>query len=202
MRERQNKIRESCEQCGSSEKPLVIQHFWHPRSFGKIFRDLAGDDWINFKSSYNEKLAEHLKIEDDVCPRCGSANIRYQKMLGDWRCQTCQDKFKTPIRGMVLDREGRRILSAKKRDSYECRWRQFQNEYGPKYGKAAVLTAIGETRRYLSLENTATFCKRCAFLWDERGLRLCVRCGDAFHSVATPACRTCIMAMAGSIART
>ena len=181
-----------CEQCGSETLPFVVQHLWHPRSFSQIFRNLTGDLWKAFKVEYAEALAEDLKEERDTCPSCGSAaRIRWREGAGNWLCDACKHIFSSPVKGRVLTREGRQILSRRKRENYEHRWKIFQQRYGGNFGKDAVLKAIEESRRYLSMKDTVTFCQRCAYLWDKQGLQLCAKCGANFHLHFYKVCLEC-----------
>ena len=44
---------------------------------------------------------------------------------------------------------------------------------------------------YLSCEKAVTFCKKCAFLWDVRGLKLCKRCKQHYHPFDFEYCFNC-----------
>ena len=91
----------------------------------------------------------------------------------------------------VLRLEGRKALAQRHRKSKVERWRAFQERFGPMVGREAVLESIEESRRYLSFADTATFCKKCAFAWDCKGLRLCTMCRSRWHSIIYPCCSTC-----------
>jgi hypothetical protein len=45
--------------------------------------------------------------------------------------------------------------------------------------------------RYESMGDAVTFCSRCAFMWDIKGMRLCSRCGKNYHSFEYNCCRKC-----------
>lgn len=45
--------------------------------------------------------------------------------------------------------------------------------------------------RYMSGKDTVTFCKKCAFLWDKHGLKLCERCRENYHSQDYIVCKQC-----------
>jgi hypothetical protein len=47
-------------------------------------------------------------------------------------------------------------------------------------------------RRYMSGEGTATFCKKCAFLWDMREMMLCGNCKTKYHHFRYSTCFDCI----------
>lgn len=97
-RELRNKLlKESCTQCGSDKKPLVLQHTWHPRKLSEIIK--------NVKREYNTDLPD---------------------------------------------------------DEYIF--------------KKALSEAFTEHDRYLTCDDTTTFCRKCAFLWDQKNKKLCLQC--------------------------
>jgi len=51
---------------------------------------------------------------------------------------------------------------------------QFDNKYSGTIGKETVIEYLNQSRENLSFKYTTTFCKKCAFLWDHKGMRLCV----------------------------
>ena len=134
-KERKKLIKDHCEQCGTNEGIMVLQHLRHPQSFGQIFRGLVGQDiWKEWKSNY------------------------------------------TP--------------SERKKNGLEI-YRKFQDLFGEIYGKMAVLQWIGQNERYLSMIDTATFCKKCAFMWDVKKRRLCPECKSKWCPLTLPKCAFC-----------
>ncbi|EGA91399.1 hypothetical protein GPDM_00990 [Planococcus donghaensis MPA1U2] len=63
--------------------------------------------------------------------------------------------------------------------------------YGPTSKKSATLKGIEEYKRYISMEDTMTFCKRCAFLWDKKGKKACEICKETLISLDTHDCYKC-----------
>jgi len=45
---------------------------------------------------------------------------------------------------------------------------------------------------YMSGEGTATFCKKCAFLWDMKEMMLCGNCKTKYHHFRYSTCFDCI----------
>ena len=45
---------------------------------------------------------------------------------------------------------------------------------------------------YMSGEGTATFCKKCAFLWDVKEMRLCSQCQESYHPFRYKTCFNCL----------
>ena len=48
-----------------------------------------------------------------------------------------------------------------------------------------------EYKEYLSCKDTLTFCKKCAFLWDVKGMNLCPRCRVRYKKLRFPYCYSC-----------
>ena len=101
-----------CEQCGTSDRPLVLQHNWHPPKFDQVRREAA----------YS----------------------------------------------LDLDIEDRRVWAEAKRMHEENK------------------------RRYMSGEDTVTFCNKCAYLWDEHGMKLCDTCREHYHKFSDGMCYYCL----------
>lgn len=175
-RERDALIGDKCTQCGSKKKPLVLQHLWHPRGFDKILQDLVGQDtWLDFKREYKLKISADFLVDRNSCPECGSLNVRNRKTMSPpWCCDKCGTGFEEPRVTKAFTKESREKFKYGN-DDYKTfiqkQMQEFIRLYGSQYGKKAVLISIAENRRYLSFSDTTTFCKRCAFLWDEYRIR-------------------------------
>jgi uncharacterized paraquat-inducible protein A len=63
--------------------------------------------------------------------------------------------------------------------------------YGDEIRKGAILKGIQEHKRYMSLENTQTFCKRCTFLWDQKRKKVCDVCKENLIPIVMHACYEC-----------
>ena len=196
-------IKDACEQCNSSKPPMVLQHTWHPASYR--------DNTREFYRFYLEKeCAENpqLMVSDDevhhylnkftdvkaACPACKKGNIRARKtMKPTFHCDKCHHEFEEPI--MVPYHQLLGIAptfndvkeSMKRKRIQEYIW----ETYGPIIKKSAILKGIEEHKRYISMEDTITFCKRCAFLWDKKGKKVCEVCKDTLIPVAMHACYKC-----------
>lgn len=62
---------------------------------------------------------------------------------------------------------------------------------GPTSRERQVGSRTMSTEDYVTGKGTKTFCKRCAFLWDMKGLRLCRECGKRFHAHRHQRCFEC-----------
>jgi len=184
----------TCVQCGSNAPPLVVQHLKHPRSFGQIVRELLRKEWQSHKTRFDDEHTSHLKEERATCPLCTSLNIKRLKESGVWSCYKCGEKSGSPTYRRVMTPTARSEYSRMKRDGglKELRWEQFKSALTDDQGTAAVLRLVRETREYLQFKYAVTFCKRCAFVWDKKGLRLCQACRTHWHILLEPSCKQCL----------
>jgi hypothetical protein len=143
----------------------------------------------HYKSYLEEK---EIKIPDFIlekrkcCPKCKSVNIRYYKTLFTWKCHagsrgcTKDNKFEAPL---ICDVENRRLRNDEKYAAYKSFYDLFyskdekdmNNNWASNINnhKEEFYKCIEDTVEYLSLKNTETWCKKCAFLKDEKGKILC-----------------------------
>lgn len=199
--ERDMLIKDCCAQCGQSNDSaqMVLQHLWHPSKISDIFEQLAYAE-IQAKVHLKEKYIEHALENSaelknmpignrEACPKCESTNVRFRKTWDKWACISnksrrgrvvwrCGNVFETPLMKQEPNPdEKREIASIKQKIQYEA-YLKFNKEIKESYGKQVVLESIKETERYLSLRDTVTFCKKCAYLMDVKKLALCPNCKD------------------------
>lgn len=191
--ERKKCLGSSCEQCGSSEPPLVLQHFWHPHSFAQNLRIVVGKDvWKAFKKRWDDRLGEAITENRDTCPKCSSLHVKPRKRSADWKCYKCGTEFARPdVRAIAIRQVDAYEMHRRREATAKERWQAFVREFGPRYGAEAIFRYLEESRVYLSFNGVATFCQRCAFLWDKRGLRLCVLCKERYHQLHYANCLEC-----------
>ena len=191
-------IEDTCSQCGSSDEHMVLQHLWHPRKFNVILHQLSARDLEAnrfLKEQYLNDLFENSKDLSDFpigmrkcCPKCESTNIRFKKTKGEWDCSSkksvygrvvwrCGHSFKEPMMLEELTPDQKRQLSEIKMALRQKAHDKFDdNQIKDAYGKQAVLESIKDTERYLSMQDTTTFCRKCAYLMDIKNLILCKQC--------------------------
>ncbi len=191
--ERDNIIKGSCEQCDSSKPPMVLQHFTHPQTFGQILRQLSGrTNWLKYKQEYDRIIGQDLLVERKACPKCKSTNIGCMESTLTWNCYKCHAKgIGEPIIKQIFTREGSKEMKKRRQEHDVERWRSYQDIVGDKYGKQALIEQFKQNRDYLSLEDTKTFCKKCAFAWDKKGLRICIICKENWTSILNTRCSKC-----------
>jgi len=79
-------------------------------------------------------------------------------------------------------------LKFKKSITFEKQRKFKWNIYGEEMRTIAVLKGIEVHKRYISMEDTKTYCKRCAFLWDRKRLKVCDVCKEMLIPLLMHAC--------------
>lgn len=214
-KKRDKLIKDRCEQCGSKEV-LTLQHTCHPRDYGTIKKEICikYGQLINEKypleSLVNEKEVVRYfkknidKEERDVCPSCSSINISLRKTLSPkYKCNRCKGLFEAPIRKIIPifidDRKEGKSQEVNTITFSSLEWKIYKEksrellfeEYGEQIEKEILITTIDEYLRYISLEDTVTFCKKCAFLWDKKHMNLCPICKIKYKMIYHKTCYDC-----------
>lgn len=202
-KKRNELIKDSCEQCGSTKPPMVLQHMWHPSSYRNHVR-IAYESFLE-----NEKLNGSLPgVKDEEvqlyldqftdtkesCPSCGVRSISKRKtMKPTYRCAKCYHEFDEPKMVPYHPKLGvAPSFNDLKRGMENKRLQDYIWEmYGDEIRKRAILQGIEEHKRYMSLEDTKTFCKRCAFLWDRKRRKVCDVCKETLIPIQMHACYNC-----------
>jgi hypothetical protein len=183
-----------CENCGTATPPLVLQHTWHPTPLYRLFykaREKHKEHWVQWKQSHTIEIDKSSLIPDaDGCPKCGSTTIRYRKRANTWICVskpvgiTCGNVFDKPVQVVSNHAVSKleKVAGQKLQDD-------FDDEFG--IGKKVVILAIEQHLRYVSLKDTKTLCKRCAFVEDKTNMVLCKICRKNYHAVKYDRCSVC-----------
>jgi hypothetical protein len=184
----------ACESCGTTTPPLVLQHTWHPTPLYKLFyaaRKKYRSEWDAWKGSHSIEVdASSLDADMDGCPRCGSTTIRYRKRVKNWLCVAksagvvCGNVFESPMR-VVSPVAMRKLERRAAQDQQDA----FDEAFG--IGRKVITKALEHQVRYLSLKDTKTLCKRCAFVEDRTRMILCVICKEKYHSKKYDRCSSC-----------
>lgn len=175
---RREKIGARCQVCHADTGPMILQHIWHPRGFGWHQATLRSQRWESWKLSHQPPaaLADFAPTEEaQGCPVCRSPRIRYRKATNDWVCDAGtygglnqrhgQSHFANPITIAVVPRERQAALRAWNRANWEA-FRKSMDDADLGISLVATLRCIADSIRYLSMTDTITACKRCAFLQD------------------------------------
>ncbi|MDQ0896251.1 MULTISPECIES: hypothetical protein [unclassified Paenibacillus] len=198
---REELLKDHCEQCNKKEGTKVIQHFWHPQDYSSIQYPIVGryiDEYFDrfliennlLISELTEKRWVEEAEEKQLCPNCSSINFTERKTKTPrYRCNKCKDEFDEPVIGKLIG------LSTK--DDFQSGFaRKFINEkiwqtFEEKIRKEAILESISQHKKYISFEGTKTYCSKCAFLWDKKGMKLCDKCKTKYHNKGRTECSEC-----------
>lgn len=193
---RAERIGDSCEQCGSTDSPFVIQHFSHDRPKPPSKRTVV---W-NLMREYGS-YPQPPTVRRPGCPLCQRASLTERtRKKPKWRCIACEHEFDDPVTVEL------RVSGTTGKDEY-ARYRQGLSEAFDDFHVAhadeveqryrAVLADYEQERQasyetYISGEGTATFCKTCAYQWDLEGKRLCGQCKTHYHPFKYRTCYECL----------
>jgi len=191
---RKEKLGSACENCGTTQPPLVMQHTWHPTRVEFLFkreRQPYAEQWKEWREDHPIQVdSSHLLPDADGCPKCESTTIRYRMRAATWICVhkpkglTCGHVFTTPVR-VVSNAAVHELELAARKVVQEA----FDDQYG--IGKRVATIALQHHLQYISLANTKTLCKRCAFVEDRTDMVLCSECKRNYHSKSFPRCAAC-----------
>jgi len=195
MRER--RIGDRCKQCDSTDGPFVLQHFEHDYSELPSKNPVAWELMREY-----DKVPPRPTVQRPACPQCNRRALSERKKLKPkWRCIGCHHEFDEPI--IVETTINNRTEKAawvkwKKEILFPARDNFLVTHHDiveQRYG--TVLSAYKKERqtsdaKYMSGEGTATFCKKCAFLWDMREMRLCSKCKTHYHLFRFENCYNCL----------
>lgn len=178
--QRAERIGSECTTCGSTEPPMVLQHTWQPISWRDALRQVGPPHWEWWKEQHPLPQLDgpdRSLIERPVCPKCRSIRVRPRVRTKDWTCQAGQCgapqerhdewSFSEPLYEMRPDTKAisrqKRAISAEYRALGQARWEAWlQSPESAANRLNALRLCIAESKRYLSLEDTKTLCKRCA----------------------------------------
>ena len=167
---RKKLIKDKCEQCGSTED-LVLQHLWQPPTLGSLkykmiremFNDLIDNLTDSARESYTKKAQDTVNglLDGDILNKREKASLKKK-----WELH--QDKY---IRDFIY--EG--FIKEKNEEIYAKAIEQSKENH----------------KRYMSCKDTVTFCKKCAFLWDEKEQKLCPDCKVRYCDIKMSLCDVC-----------
>ena len=176
---------------------MVLQHLWQPPPFAQRRQAVTQAHWQLWQEDHTRHRVGPELSERDACPRCGAIGVTYRKRTKDWRCNRqrhgvpCGHVFDQPAKVAAPTAQSRRNAASANQQLWQADRAEFwEAERGAIY-RETVLQTIEDHLRYLSLADTATFCKRCAFNWDENKVRLCTRCQLNWQPLDAPSCRAC-----------
>ena len=195
---RNRRIGDRCEQCGSTDGPLVLQHLSHEGPEPPDSKDTVIWNLMREYGSYPPRPT----VQRQACPQCNRCSLTERKKLKPkWRCIACHHEFdesimvEIPINNRTekgeYDRYRQEVLFPAFNDFVDAHQDIVEQRY------TAVLADYEQERRasddrYMSGEGTVTFCKKCAFLWDVKEQELCSQCKKRYHSFKYATCYECL----------
>lgn len=194
--ERAAVIGSECRQCMDTKGPFVLHHL-------VLLSELGTDVYAlwrkrsDFQAERDARMAlgsAESPVRRDGCPRCERTTINFRKRSRTWRCSDCANEFTSPTQVLALSPEQKRAIAARKKSAFEESRQRYHGQAWDSVGREAVLTWLAHYRDYLALTYATTFCKGCAFLWDERGSRKCRSCKFTFPRIfhLCPKCKTAV----------
>nr|WP_111300264.1 hypothetical protein [Paracoccus saliphilus] len=185
-----------CAECGTQEGIMTLQHTFRLPSLGDLVQK------AKLESDYHDELVrqkEQIEAGAELsprpcCPICAGTSIYFRKNTKTWMCiskkhgRACGHVFDTPGEVMAATPEEKRAVSQRK----NAAWRALKGQRRDEWIREGILRWCEDMRRYLSLQDTETLCKRCAFLADKTRMKACLSCSLAFDATATvcPRCAT------------
>lgn len=194
-----------------------MQHTWHPQSYGDIKYRISSkygqlvseeypiDEMVNddevfkyFSKNYKQELKE-------CCPECGSCNLLIRKtMLPKYRCNKCKYNFEVVEKilypKLIDDREIKLECNTTNKISFRHLKKKIYDEkikviklkqYCSHRERETLLEVIEQNIKYQGLEETLTYCKKCAFMYDKNSMDLCPKCKAEYKKIMYDSCNIC-----------
>jgi hypothetical protein len=197
-------IKNACEQCGSTKGPFTLQHFKRPGSIFDVVNQAVGPvRWAEWESHYAVEPEDKTPItrRRQACPQCRGISILERKTKTPrFRCTSrvkgvCNFEFDDPVE---VDWVDARATAARVNGAYHRRRKAFNEKWDADHADeieqlyvTAVIRLLDDYARYMRMDDTATFCKPCAYLWDVRGVRQCSECRVSYHPHGQDKCAEC-----------
>lgn len=181
-------LKSACEKCGSSKEPFVIQHPYHPPSINDLIRVVAAKKgkFLPTHAEYRESLragqyaGKYAVIQPEkreCCPKCGSVAVRWGVTDQAWKCngtsqngsRRCNHDFKEPSYTVEFSPASKKAIARLNLEIYK-KYEKDKKKNWEKvcrlYGKESVIESLRWSSWYLSLNDTQTYCKKCAYKED------------------------------------
>lgn len=197
-------LKDKCENCGSKEKPLVIQHYKQPEKFRDIKNQVGEEYKEKFKNSFSEMISEeqlnhYLDFNSEkriICPICENVSVRTRKTTNDMICAK-KHVFKRG-KEVTYFTASRTINYARARNSAINKLRYEWVKHCFKVcdleiGKKALMLSLEQGIEYRNFKYIKTCCKRCAAIEDKvvPDYALCSQCNESYHHPKYDICYNC-----------
>jgi len=149
-----------------------------------------------------------------LCPECKSKNPnKRMRKKPQYLCRNCHLEFDEPVNKTAdeiidifyLDYDASECHDKcfvskdkwnKKQNlrqiKYKIQREKVENNSSEKIEKEAFLLYLDDNIKYLSLEDTITACRKCAFNCDMKKLELCPKCKNYYKGIQYPTCIQCL----------
>jgi len=185
---RKELLKDYCEQCGSKNGPFVLHHIQKSPSIkitgykveGEIFNDYCRQN--NIRADKHGQLYTTIQKQGIKCPICSITLSEYHRRKDGMYVCTNGHIVEHPIEGIVekkLNIAKTRLKRCVKQEMYEIIRQETIRQQKLAY------------ENYLKGADTKTFCKKCAYLWDIRGKKLCSKCKEHYYSFEYQTCYEC-----------
>lgn len=215
---RNERLKDKCENCGSVELPLVIQHTKQPRKFNDIYFEVL-DSYVSYekvkaeltkKYSGEKHIEKYLKENSTIrgtCPECETIVIRKNNKRNIYICKN-NHEFNTPVdvvyytasRTQDRDYARERAVSKMVYLNLSEQLEKLRAKYKEKAGRKALIISIKESIAYREFKHIKTCCKRCAAIEDNiiPKYSLCERCKVNYHKPEYKTCYICSLDLKNS----
>lgn len=204
-------LKERCEDCGTTEPPLIIQHTKQPKKFSEFYKEIMDKhvDYDKIKADVirrfinDENIENYLKDNSVVrgsCTECGTINIRRNNKRNVFICVK-QHVFETPVdviyypnsRTVDVDQAKQSAVNKVLYQHLSPTIEELRNKFDLQVGKEALLLSIEESIEYRLFKNVKTSCKRCAAVEDKivPAYTLCKSCKTNYHNPIYESCFHC-----------
>ena len=165
---RSKKLKDSCFKC-KSKKDLLIQHDKQPTRFSVLYNAELDKLTKNIKVEDSE-IYENLFLNSENRQCCPTCKRTVQRTTKESNFCTKGHSFKNPIL-MTYYTKSKTTDIVRAKESAKAmilfaKISKIKKQKDLFIGKAALLNAMKESEIYMSMVDTKTYCKSCAFKED------------------------------------
>jgi hypothetical protein len=215
-------IKDKCEICGSNEILTLqhLSHPGKYSEYITSISRAYAKDYIDNNPSIDKfEFSKHILKNYDyvpipLCPNCMNRNPnKRMRKSPKYLCTICRHEFDNTvyksfdelISNFYENKEATEVRD--KCFVSKDKWRNKHNLSNIRYWmqreraknkdaeaieKEAFLLYLADNIKYLSLEDTITACKKCAYNFDINNLELCPKCNEYYKSIKYSTCIQCL----------
>jgi hypothetical protein len=193
-------IKSSCVDCGATDGPFTLQHRAQPPRPSDVLRKYSSDpsnpDGFPQWFERDPDRRRPTEVQRAACPRCGGTNLaKYEgtraPFFAGWQCKTQRNR-KVCGHRFTKGEAGSKMVTPRDPDAcHDSFTRYLRSDSARRLKRVAALEVIEHYREYISLRNTATLCRACAYSADVLGGVSCCKCGKGTRSAAEIYCSAC-----------